>query len=116
MRPRRARRFFGHRRQEGHSSVENDRQNTHSNGFAVSRNHEESLGALMHKPFKTTLSNGLRVLLLESRTAPVVSWNLWANVGSVNETDDEAGLCHLIEHMIFKGTGRRPVGQIAKEV
>ncbi|HEX5037344.1 MAG TPA: pitrilysin family protein [bacterium] len=70
----------------------------------------------MLKPFKTTLSNGLRVLLLESHTAPVVSWNLWANVGSVNETDDEAGLCHLIEHMIFKGTGRRPVGQIAKEV
>jgi zinc protease len=70
----------------------------------------------MNKPFKTTLSNGLRVLLLESHTAPVVSWNLWSNVGSVNETDDEAGLCHLIEHMIFKGTGRRPVGQIAKEV
>jgi len=70
----------------------------------------------MHKPFKTTLSNGLRVLLLESHTAPVVSWNLWANVGSVNETDDEAGLCHLIEHMLFKGTGRRPVGQIAHEV
>jgi zinc protease len=70
----------------------------------------------MHKPFKTTLSNGLRVLLLESHTAPVVSWNLWSNVGSVNETDDEAGICHLIEHMIFKGTGRRPVGQIAKEV
>jgi zinc protease len=68
------------------------------------------------KPFKTTLSNGLRVLLLESNTAPVVSWNLWSNVGSVNETDDEAGLCHLIEHMIFKGTGRRPVGQIAQEV
>lgn len=70
----------------------------------------------MHKPFKTTLSNGLRVLLLESHTAPVVSWNLWANVGSVNETDKEAGLCHLIEHMLFKGTGRRPVGQIAHEV
>src|SRR5579885_759698 len=70
----------------------------------------------MHKPFKATLSNGLRVILLENHTAPVVSWNLWANVGSVNETDQEAGICHLIEHMLFKGTGRRPVGQIAKEV
>lgn len=70
----------------------------------------------MNKPFKTTLSNGLRVILFESHSAPVVSWNLWANVGSVNETDDEAGICHLIEHMIFKGTSRRPVGQIAKEV
>ncbi len=70
----------------------------------------------MKKPFKTTLSNGLRVVLLENNVAPVVSWNLWANVGSVNETDEEAGICHLIEHMLFKGTGRRPVGQIAKEV
>lgn len=70
----------------------------------------------MHKPFRTVLSNGLRVILLESHAAPVVSINLWANIGSVNETDAEAGLCHLIEHMLFKGTGRRPVGQIAKEV
>lgn len=70
----------------------------------------------MEKPFKTTLSNGLRVILLENHAAPVVSMNLWANVGSVHETDSEAGICHLIEHMIFKGTGRRPVGQIAKEV
>ncbi len=70
----------------------------------------------MQKPFKTTLSNGLRVILLEQTAAPVVSLNLWANVGSANETDEEAGLCHLIEHMLFKGTGRRPVGQIAREV
>lgn len=70
----------------------------------------------MEKPTRTTLTNGMRVILLENHTAPVVSWNLWANVGSVNEKDNEAGLCHLIEHMLFKGTGRRPVGQIAKEV
>ncbi len=70
----------------------------------------------MHKPYRTVLSNGLRVLLLESHAAPVVSINLWANVGSANETDEEAGLCHLIEHMLFKGTGRRPVGEIARQV
>ncbi len=70
----------------------------------------------MEKPTQTTLTNGIRVILLENHTAPVVSWNLWANVGSVNEKNNEAGLCHLIEHMLFKGTGRRPVGQIAKEV
>lgn len=70
----------------------------------------------MLTPIKKTLSNGIRVLLLENHAAPVVSWNLWANVGSANETGQEAGLCHLIEHMLFKGTGRRPVGQIAQEV
>ncbi|MBI2083073.1 MAG: insulinase family protein [Deltaproteobacteria bacterium] len=70
----------------------------------------------MDKPFKATLPNGLRVILLPKNDAPVVSWNLWANVGSVNETPETAGICHLIEHMLFKGTSRRPVGQIAKEV
>src|SRR3989338_6578517 len=70
----------------------------------------------MENPFKTTLSNGLRVLLLEKRDAPAVSWNLWANVGSANESKEIAGICHLIEHMLFKGTSRRPVGQIAKEI
>lgn len=71
---------------------------------------------MSQKPIKKTLPNGLRVILLESHAAPVVSWNLWANVGSVNETPQEAGLCHLIEHMLFKGTSRRAVGQIAGEV
>ncbi len=70
----------------------------------------------MQKPLVATLSNGLRVILMEKHDAPVVSWNLWANVGSANETDQEAGLCHLIEHMLFKGTSRRAVGQIAGEV
>ncbi|MBI2980958.1 MAG: insulinase family protein, partial [Deltaproteobacteria bacterium] len=70
----------------------------------------------MDKPFEAILSNGLRVILLPKNDAPVVSWNLWSNVGSVNETDETAGICHLIEHMLFKGTGRRPVGQIAREV
>ena len=70
----------------------------------------------MNKPFRTVLSNGLRVILLETHAAPVVSLNLWANVGSVNETAEEAGLCHLIEHMLFKGTTRRAVGEIARQV
>lgn len=76
----------------------------------------ETLAPLMEKPLTATLPNGLRIVLLERHDAPIVSWNVWANVGSVNETDETAGICHLIEHMIFKGTSKRPVGQIAREV
>jgi predicted Zn-dependent peptidase len=40
---------------------------------------------------------------------------VWVHVGARDETDSESGLCHFIEHMIFKGTARRSAFQIAKE-
>jgi zinc protease len=61
----------------------------------------------------TTLSNGLRVCIAPDGTAPVVSIQLWVNVGSADETVREAGLAHVHEHMIFKGTPTRAVGKIA---
>jgi len=63
-----------------------------------------------------TLENGMQVLLEEDRSARVVSFNVLVKVGSANETDDEAGLCHVIEHMLFKGTPTRPAGAIARDV
>lgn len=63
-----------------------------------------------------TLPNGLTILLEEKRTAPVISFNVLVRVGSAMETDAEAGICHVIEHMLFKGTPTRPVGQIARDV
>ncbi|MDO8644666.1 MAG: pitrilysin family protein, partial [bacterium] len=65
---------------------------------------------------RTKLANGLTVLLEENHEAPVISMNLWVNVGSAQETSQEAGLSHLIEHMLFKGTLKRRVGEIAREV
>jgi zinc protease len=62
------------------------------------------------------LPNGLRVVMQQARFAPVVSLSMWVDVGSADETPDEAGLAHLHEHMIFKGTSRRGVGAIAAEV
>ncbi|MBI4237896.1 MAG: insulinase family protein [Deltaproteobacteria bacterium] len=63
-----------------------------------------------------TLPNGLTVLLEENRSAPVISLNLLVKVGSAMETAPEAGICHFIEHMLFKGTPTRPVGRIARDV
>jgi zinc protease len=62
------------------------------------------------------LSNGLTVLLEESHAAPVAAIQAWVSVGSADETEDEAGLAHLHEHMLFKGTARRAPGEIARDV
>jgi len=63
-----------------------------------------------------TLPNGLRVLVHEDRFAPVVALQAWVQVGAADEHDREAGVAHVHEHMLFKGTARRGVGQIAAEV
>ena len=63
-----------------------------------------------------TLDNGLRVFIQESRAAPVVAVQVWINAGSADETPEEAGVAHLLEHMMFKGTDTRPVGAITQEI
>jgi zinc protease len=62
------------------------------------------------------LPNGLTVVLHEIDTAPVAEFQLWARAGSADERDDERGLAHFHEHMLFKGTERRGLGEIAGEV
>ena len=63
---------------------------------------------------ETTLSNGLKVLIQEVRTAPVVSFMVWYRVGSRNETSGITGISHLLEHMMFKGTPTYGKGEIAR--
>ena len=53
---------------------------------------------------ETTLPNGLKVLLLENRKAPVVTAQIWYNVGSRDEPLGQSGLTHLVEHLMFRGT------------
>ncbi len=64
---------------------------------------------------KTTLDNGVRILTKHIPHVHSVAMGVWVNVGARDETEKEAGLSHLIEHMIFKGTQRRSGYQIAKE-
>ena len=66
---------------------------------------------------RTKLSNGLTILIKEMRDLPVVAIDTWVRTGYFNEEDDEVGISHVIEHMFFKGTHRRPrPDQIAAEV
>lgn len=64
----------------------------------------------------TTLPNGLRVMVQENHSAKVAAIQVWVRVGSADETAPEAGLAHVHEHMLFKGTDRRKVGEIASEI
>ena len=63
-----------------------------------------------------TLANGLKVLLKEIHTAPVISHWIWFRVGSRNETAGATGLSHWVEHMLFKGTQQFPPGELDKEI
>ncbi len=48
------------------------------------------------------LPNGLKVLVIEDQTVPIVSYQTWVNVGSTDETFGLTGMAHLFEHLMFK--------------
>jgi len=62
------------------------------------------------------LANGLKVLVLPRRRAPIVVCDLYYPVGSFDEPPGLTGLAHFVEHMLFKGTERFPKGQIDRLV
>jgi len=65
---------------------------------------------------KTTLANGLTVVLREMHHAPVASFWVWYRVGSRNEAPGITGISHWVEHMLFKGTPTYPQGEFDKAV
>ena len=64
---------------------------------------------------RRTLQNGLRVLFKRDSAAPVVAIVTYVNAGYFDETDDVVGIAHVLEHMYFKGTPTRGVGEIARQ-
>jgi len=70
----------------------------------------------LHGVASHRLPNGLRVLLREDRSWPLVSVQAWVGVGSVHEAESESGLAHVLEHMVFKGTARHPAAEISRWV
>ena len=65
----------------------------------------------------TTLENGLTIITREDHSAPVVSAQAWCKAGSIDEGRWlGAGLSHMLEHMLFKGTTTRGAGRIDQEV
>jgi zinc protease len=65
---------------------------------------------------KYQLKNGLKVLLVESHKSPVLSIQMWVRTGSADEKKGEEGISHFIEHLVFKGTRKYKVGEVASSI
>jgi zinc protease len=64
-----------------------------------------------------TLPDGLTIIIDEDHSAPVASVQAWCETGSIDEDKwMGAGLSHILEHMLFKGTNTRPPGSISRQV
>ncbi len=72
--------------------------------------------AAFANPFEKTLSNGLRVIVKEDRRAPTVVHMVWYRAGAMDEVDGTSGVAHVLEHMMFKGTGKLGPGEFSKRV
>jgi predicted Zn-dependent peptidase len=65
---------------------------------------------------KSELDNGIRVLSEHHPLSRAVSMGIWVLTGTRDEAGDEAGISHLLEHLVFKGTKTRSAYQIAKSL
>lgn len=63
-----------------------------------------------------TLDNGLEVVVIPDRRAPVVTHMLWYKVGSADEEHGRSGYAHFVEHLLFKGTENYPDGEFSRRI
>jgi zinc protease len=63
-----------------------------------------------------TLGNGLEVVVIPDHRTPVVTHMVWYKVGSADETAGKSGLAHFLEHLMFKGTNKNPLGRYSQTV
>ena len=75
-----------------------------------------SPGPLTSPPTKATLENGLRVIVMEDHSAPLVAVQVWYHVGSKNEVVGKRGLAHMFEHLMFKGTARTAPEEFTRRI
>ncbi|MGI9483809.1 MAG: M16 family metallopeptidase [Hyphomicrobiales bacterium] len=68
------------------------------------------------KVFKHKLKNGMEVVVIPDRRAPVVTHMVWYKVGSADEPFGKSGIAHFLEHLMFKGTKTVPAGEFSKTV
>ncbi len=63
-----------------------------------------------------TLDNGLQVVVIPDRRAPVVTHMIWYKVGSADEQPGVSGVAHFLEHLMFKGTEKHPASEFSHVV
>jgi zinc protease len=63
-----------------------------------------------------TLENGLQVVAIPDRRAPVVTHSIWYRAGSADEPPGKSGIAHFLEHLMFKGTSTHRAGEFSAAV
>ncbi|MDZ4790990.1 MAG: pitrilysin family protein [Hyphomicrobiales bacterium] len=66
------------------------------------------------RAFHTKLANGMEVVVLPDRRAPVVTHMVWYRVGGADEPIGKSGIAHFLEHLMFKGTQKIAPGEFSK--
>lgn len=61
-----------------------------------------------------TLANGLQVVVVPDHRAPVVTHMVWYKVGAADEPQGKGGIAHFLEHLMYKGTPKHPVGEFSR--
>ncbi|OPX25903.1 MAG: hypothetical protein B1H02_00195 [Candidatus Latescibacteria bacterium 4484_107] len=72
--------------------------------------------AFLHPFTRKVLPNGLTVYVKEVHETPIVAVYFWARTGSANEPEEINGIAHFFEHMFFKGTEKRGVGEMDRAI
>ncbi len=72
--------------------------------------------AAVFNPETFTLANGMQVVVVTNRRAPVVAHMVWYRVGAADEPAGKSGIAHFLEHLMFKGTKTIPPGEFSKIV
>ncbi len=62
------------------------------------------------------LDNGLEIVVIPDRRAPVVTHMLWYKVGGADEQPGKSGIAHFFEHLMFKGTKTYPAGEFSRKI
>ncbi|MEQ8355449.1 MAG: pitrilysin family protein [Kiloniellaceae bacterium] len=74
----------------------------------------EEARAKVFDPVSFTLDNGLQVVVVVNRRAPIVYHSMWYRVGAADEQAGESGLAHFLEHLMFKGTKTLKPGEFSE--
>src|SRR5579864_5648927 len=96
---------------EGHTTT---RKQVRSALSAISRTHRHRRESVMTKVVKEVLSNGLTIITEPMPAVRSVAVGIWLRTGSRHEREQENGVSHFIEHMLFKGTTNRSAEEIAR--
>ncbi len=72
--------------------------------------------AAVYEPETFTLDNGMQVVVVTNRSAPVVTHMVWYKAGAADEPPGRSGIAHYLEHLMFKGTANVPDGEFNRRI